>query len=105
VNHYFKGNVMTDTAALLAGIRRPTLLIRAARFGIAEYRRERDLKRLLRRDRVASPARNLDQLMSEEARLEEDRRSGDAAYSVARHIEMLVALIAEARLVSRCPAP
>ena len=33
--------------------------------------------------------------------MEETRRAGDAAYSVSRHIEVLIALIAEARLLPR----
>ncbi len=40
---------MTDFRLLLAELRRPRLLIRAARYGMQDYRRERDLKRLDRR--------------------------------------------------------
>jgi len=90
---------MSHPATLLAHIRRPRLLIRAARFGIAEYRRDRDLKRLLKLDRLAGSASLFDRLVSEEEQLETARKSGDAAYSVTRHIEMLVALMAEARLL------
>ena len=38
---------MTDFRALLSELRRPQMLIRAARYGISDYRRDRDLKRLL----------------------------------------------------------
>lgn len=90
---------MTDFRALLADLRRPRLLIRAARFGLGDYRRERDLRRLI--DGVAPPERAMSRLFWEEAQIESTRRSGDAAYSVARHIEVLIALMAEARLLPR----
>lgn len=92
---------MADLHTSLAEIRRPPLLIRAARFGLDAYHRDRDLKRLLRRETLGSPARNFDNLLNAEAGLETERREGSAAYSVTRHIETLVALIAEARLI-RC---
>ena len=91
---------MTDFRALLADLRRPQLLIRAARFGLSEYRRERDLKRLLD-GQQPSPDRSVPRLLNEEERLEETRKSGDAAYSIARHIEVLIALMAEVRLLPR----
>lgn len=90
---------MTDFHALLAELRRPRMLIRAARCGLGDYRRERDLRRLI--DSVATPERSLTRLLSEEERCEEIRRSGDTAYPVARHIELLIALMAEVRLLPR----
>ena len=90
---------MTDPLTLLAALRRPCLLIRAAKFGLTDYRRDRDLARLTQSTTLPSPRRAVSLLMSEEHRLEETRRSGDATYSVARHIEVLVALMAEARLM------
>jgi len=93
---------MTDFRTLLADLRRPRLLIRAARFGLAEYRRERDLRRLI--DTSEAPEHALPQLFTEEERMEDHRRRGDAAYSIARHIEVLIALMAEARLIPRAGA-
>lgn len=90
---------MTDFRHLLANLRRPRLLIRAARCGLADYRRERDLRRLI--GQAMSPDRSLPQLLDEESRLEDVRKRGDAAYPVGRHIEVLVALMAEARLLPR----
>jgi hypothetical protein len=90
---------MTDCRTLLETLRRPRLLMRAARFGLAEYRRDRDLRRYVAG--VASPEDTVSSLMSVEARLEATRVAGDAAYSVARHIEVLIALLAEAQLLRR----
>ena len=86
---------------VLSRLRRPKLLIRAARFGLAEYNRDRDLRRLMRAQAVPAPTRALPQLIEEEARLEISRKSGAAAYSPARHVEILIALMAEARLLRR----
>jgi len=90
---------MTDFRTRLADLRRPRLLLHAARFGLSDYRRERDLKRLI--GTQTSPEATVDQLMHEEGKLEENRKRGDAAYSIARHIEVLIALLAEARLITR----
>ncbi len=90
---------MTDFQVLIANLRRPRLLIRAARFGLADYRRDRDLRRLL--GQISTPDHDVERLMSEEERLEEDRRAGEASYSVTRHIEILIALISETRLLPR----
>ncbi|MES2667287.1 MAG: DUF6477 family protein [Pseudomonadota bacterium] len=90
---------MSDFRAVLSELRRPRLLMRAARFGMEEYRRDRDLRRLI--DGTVQPERAVPRLMCEEARLEDIRQRGDATYSVARHIEVLIALMAEARLLPR----
>ena len=86
---------MSDFRALLADLRRPRLLMHAARFGVADYRRERDLKRLI--SLPASPEATVGQLLSQENKLEQNRQRGDAAYSIARHIEVLIALLAESQ--------
>lgn len=92
---------MTDFRTLLADLRRPRLLIRAARFGVADYRRDRDLRRLINASPRATPETALPHLFTAEQQMEETRRAGDATYSVSRHIEMLIAMIAEARLLPR----
>lgn len=90
---------MSDFRTILANLRRPRLLMRAARFGLGDYRRERDLRRLVRCG--LSPEDTVPSLMSVEAELEETRLAGDMSYSVARHIEVLIALLAEAQLLRR----
>lgn len=89
---------MTDVRTLLADLRRPRLLIRAARFGMADYRRERDLRRLVD---VARPEQTMQRLLSEEERMEAERVAGLASYSIARHVELLIALMSEVRLLPR----
>lgn len=95
---------MTETFHPLAQLRRPRLLIRAARFGLADYDRPRDLKRLMRLPQAPGPREALARLLEAEACMEDTRKAGGAGYSPARHVELLIALIAEARLVAP-PAP
>ena len=88
---------MTDFAPLLAALRRPRILLAAARAGLADYRRERDLRRL-RRSEKATPEATLGALLAEEREHEAHRTAGEATYSPKRHIAVLTALLAEARL-------
>ncbi len=90
---------MADLRNLVAGLRRPRLLVRAARLGVPDYDRDRDLRRLMRGQSVPTPERAISRLMEEEGALEATRRDGDASYSVLRHVEILIALMAEVRLL------
>ena len=90
---------MTDILQILANLHRPKLLVRAAHFGLEEYNRDRDLKRVMKSGNTPSPARAVSSLMAEEAALEETRQTGGSNYSVRRHVEVLIALMAEARLL------
>ena len=92
---------MTDLFALVSNLRRPKLLIRAARAGAMGYNRNRDLKRVMRLTETPSPERALNALIAAEAEIEEVRRQGEANYSFTRHIEILIAMIGEARLLPR----
>lgn len=92
---------MIDILHQIAALRRPRLLIRAARIGVAEYRRERDLCRLMKSADLPSPGHAVSKLLDEEGQLEDIRQRGDAAYSPMRHVEVLIALMAEARLLPR----
>jgi hypothetical protein len=93
--------MMSDLRLLLNRLERPRLLIRAARYGLTDYRRERDLGRLIGGRGLPSPDVSVTRLLQEEAELETIRQDGDASYSIARHIEVLIALMGEARLLPR----
>jgi hypothetical protein len=95
---------MTDFRTHLAALRRPRLLVRAARHGLQDYRRERDLNRLIGAHPGMTAEGTVRRLMDTEEDIEETRRAGDADYSIARHIEVLIALMAEVRLVPHHPA-
>jgi hypothetical protein len=96
---------MTDPFTRLAALRRPRLLLQAARHGLREYRRERRLRRLLPGTIMPGTAlpdegAAVAPLLEVEAQLEEARRARDAGYSPARHVEVLIALVAEARALA-----
>ena len=90
---------MSDISTILANLRRPRLLIRAARHGLQDYRRDRDLKRLIDASTPPSPETAFKRLFHAEEQAEETRRRGDADYSIARHVDLLIAMLAEARLL------
>lgn len=94
---------MTDAFTVLKALRRPRLLVRAARFGLVDYNRDRDLKKLMKTATTPCPATAIDELLQEEARLEDTRKSGDASYSIAQHVEVLIALMSEMRLLPQTP--
>ncbi len=79
---------------------RPSLLVNAARFGLGGYRRARQLPRILGQSGTIDAAAATAQLMSIEAELDEKRRNAAADYSVARHITVLSALMAEAQTLA-----
>ena len=88
---------MTELATVLDALRRPKILIRAARAGVVDYRRERDLKRLLKAPKGFAPLQAISTLLAEENRLEANRTSGEATYNLQRHVAVLTAILAEAR--------
>jgi hypothetical protein len=91
---------MTDVTTVLNALRRPKILIRAARAGVADYRRERDLKRLLRLAQAAVPQQTIGTLLAEENRLEANRTAGEATYNLQRHVAVLTAILVEVRRMS-----
>ena len=93
-----------DLHQSLAALRRPALLVRAARFGGAGYNRCRDLKRMLGGAQPPRPEAALRQLLEREAEQEAMRRAGAAEHDLSRQIELLIAIIAEQRLL-RGPDP
>ncbi|ASP21439.1 hypothetical protein ANTHELSMS3_02784 [Antarctobacter heliothermus] len=90
---------MKDILGLLNDLRRPRILIRAARIGAQEYRRNPHLHRLIGYGTLPRPGAALMRLMEMEADLDEKRHKDDAAYSVSRHVEVLTAMMGEARIL------
>jgi len=90
---------MNDLLTSMAALRRPRLLIRAARFGLMEKRRGTHLPRHLRIGALPRSGPALMQLMDLEQMLEHQRKRRDAGYSAARHVDILIAMMGEARLL------
>lgn len=87
---------MQDIHTRLRALRRPRILIDAARKGMREFRRERHLKRLLIRPSLPSPAESVMILLELEAEQNAKRKAGDASYTPLRHLDLMIALLAEA---------
>ena len=92
---------MSDFRKVLSEMRRPPLLMRAARLGVQNYNRGHWLKRLVPGE--TSAERILPRLLNAEEELELIRQRGDASYSITRHIEVLIALLAEVSMMRRAP--
>lgn len=88
-----------------AQVRRPRLLVEAARAGLPNYRRKRDLRRILRGEEIPQPGGALRRLLAEEDRLDQSRRDAEADYDVERHVFLLIAIMAESILALPHPAP
>ncbi|MBB95782.1 MAG: hypothetical protein CML68_14470 [Rhodobacteraceae bacterium] len=95
---------MQDLLSMVTALRRPRLLVRAARCGAADYRRDRHLQRLLGYGTLPRPAPALMKLMDLEGDLDHQRRTGDTAYSLVRHIDVLIAVMGEAQLIRSAQA-
>lgn len=87
---------MQDLYTLIANLHRPRLLVSAAKHAAPEYRRERDLRRVLGPTMPQRRAAVVMALIQTEAQIEASRAAGDAAYNVHRHIVALGALMSEA---------
>jgi hypothetical protein len=74
-------------------------LIRAARIGSEDYCRETHLPRLLGYGAIPRPGAALLKLMELEADQNDSRKRDDTSYSIARHVDILVAMMGEARLL------
>mgnify|MGYP001027722072 CR=1 FL=1 len=82
----------------LNNLRRPKLLIRAARAGMAEYRKSGKPGAL---PQCQSTQKTVDVLLQKEALLNGERLEQNAAYSVRKHIQILSALMVEVGEVSQ----
>ena len=96
---------MQDPISMLSGLRRPRLMMRAARIGAEAYRREAHLPRILGYGAMPRHAAALIKLIPMEAELEARRQSGDAGYNIVRHLDVLIAMVAEARILRATSQP
>lgn len=92
---------MKDILGVLADIRRPRLLLSAAREVAKNGRCSGSLQRLLGPQLGASTGATLLQLLELEAGLDEMRRKRIGGYSPRRHIEVLAAVLGQAEQLKR----
>ena len=96
---------MLDIQTRIAQLRRPNLLIKAARFGIDDNTRNTHLLRVLQSEPPVKPAAALIQFLESEAVMNDDRIKKQATYSVARHVEALIAIMVEAQTLRATSHP
>jgi len=90
---------MTHILQMLDSLRRPRLLIQAARIGASEYRRDIHLRRHTGAGRLPRSGEALMHLIDKETMLNTQRKSGDGTYSATDHVDILIAMMGEARLL------
>lgn len=88
---------MKDINAMLTSLERPRILIRAARIGAQNYRRSAHLPRLLGYGVLPRSGPAILRLMEIEAEQETARVNSDAGYNMMRHVDVLIAIVGEAR--------
>lgn len=96
---------MLDLNSMVRTLKRPSLLVRAARFGLDDYRRDRILRRILKTEDVPPTGSALLQLLDLERDLNERRKLHSAEYNASRHIILLTAIMGEARLLQAAYRP
>jgi len=89
---------MKDIMSQISQLKRPNLLVRAARFGIDDYCRTRHLPRFIDKSPLPTPGQALVGLLDYEKAMNADRIAANGSYDAPRHIQLLVAIMAEARL-------
>jgi len=96
---------MTQNIPDLARLRRPALLIEAARLGVATYCRERTLRRHLGDLHHPDSEAVLETLLEIEEELNQLRRHDYAGYSPARHVDVVIAILGEVRRMRAAARP
>lgn len=96
---------MDNAITLLDQMQRPRILVMAARHALTEYRRDSHLPRALRHlgaRGMPAPGRAFDMLIELEATMDAQRRERAATWRADRHVLVLCALMAEARILAAC---
>ncbi|MGB0960212.1 MAG: DUF6477 family protein [Halocynthiibacter sp.] len=85
-----------DVFSVLETMKRPKILMLAARHRVADYTRDKDLRKLTRTDYMPGPSEALLLLISLEKSMNHKRVEQDGTYNVYRHVDVLGAILGEA---------
>jgi len=96
---------MQALMTMITSLRRPRLLARAAKIGAKDYNRERHLQRIIGYGALPTSGAALMRLLELEREINMLRKEEDAAYSLVRHLDLLIALHGEAQLFQASRAP
>ncbi|MEX0284131.1 MAG: DUF6477 family protein [Paracoccaceae bacterium] len=89
---------MQNIVSRLEKLRRPSILTRAAQQGALSYSRKRHLQRVLGYGTLPKTPDALPRLLDMEEELERQRTDDFAGYSAVRHLDVLIATVAEAQI-------
>lgn len=89
---------MQDIMNRVARLNRPRLLVRTAKAAAMEYQRDRHLTRLLPGKKMSRHSEAILLLLELERDFDDRRRANGAGYSLADHLDVMIALVAEVRL-------
>lgn len=90
---------MQDILTMLNQMQRPRLLMKAARIGAEDYRRGVHLPRLLGYGNLPRHGAALLKLIEMEDVMNTQRKSDDSAYTLLRHVDVLIAIVGESRVL------
>ncbi|MBE1293469.1 MAG: hypothetical protein GJ677_13370 [Rhodobacteraceae bacterium] len=90
---------MQDVLFKLEQLKRPRLLLRSAKLGAIEYTRNQHLRRYFADKKMPSHCEALTRLLELEVKVDAQRKNDSAAYSLIDHIDLLIAVLGEARLL------
>ncbi|WP_370229990.1 DUF6477 family protein [Cognatishimia sp.] len=88
-----------DVLQQITALKRPAILVRAAKDAALSYQRKVHLRRFFGETLPHKNATLLAQLLELEHKSNEQRLAEMAEYSVARHLDILIALIGEAQIL------
>ena len=89
---------MKDIHSHIRDLRRPKLLVSAARHGVDSYTRNIHLAQYITIDPLPGPGVALMQLFDIEREMNDARLMKSGAYAPSQHIDILVAIMAEAHI-------
>lgn len=96
---------MQDILSQVRSLKRPQILVRAARFGLDDYIRDRHLPRCLKMERPISPGRALLALLDIEKQLNSERTTKTGSYDIARHVDVMIAIMGETQAFQATARP
>ena len=92
---------MSTAHRTLTSLKRPSLLVRTAKLALEKFKRETTLERIFGYDISDDPKEVLQTLIEAESAINDQRKTGDATYSIALHISVLTALMYEAQSIAK----
>lgn len=96
---------MKDINSYINDLRRPKLLVHAARHSLAGYDRTTHLARYMPIDPVPGPGVALMKLFDLEREMNDTRLAKTGTYIPSRHIDILVAIMSESQLLRATSQP